>query len=141
MSHPTATILNPVCALVVLTAIVWFRMYYVRFSEMKKAGITVKDMYPSNRNLPKAIITSGDNFRNLCEIPILFYLACVLIFFLGLSDHFFVACAWLYVVLRYVHSFIHTTYNKIAHRFIVYFSSTIILWFMWLVLIFKIVVL
>ena len=136
MSHPTSAILQPVVALVILTAIVWFRMYYIRFSEMKKAGLTAKDMKPGNPKLSKIVLESGANFRNLCEMPILFYLACVLIFILGLSSKLFVAYAWLYVILRYVHSFIHTTYNKIAHRFIVYFLSTLVLWLIWAILVF-----
>ena len=75
MHHLEITILYPIFAMVFLTAIVWFKMYYVRFSEMKKAGMTAKDIHPGNRNLPAAIIFSGDNFRNLCEAPVLFYLA------------------------------------------------------------------
>jgi len=138
MSHASLAIFHPVCALVTLTAIVWFRMYYVRFSEMKKAGLSAKDMHPSNRNLPKAIIFSGDNFRNLCEAPVLFYIACVLIYLLGMTHTVFVSLAWVYVLLRYIHSYIHTTYNKISHRFVIYFTSTLLLWFIWLLIIMKI---
>jgi len=138
MSHNSLAIFEPVSALVVLTAVVWFRMYYVRFSEMKKAGLSTSDMHPSNLNLPKAIIVSGDNFRNLCEAPILFYVACIIVYILGLSSSLLMSLAWVYVVLRCVHSFIHVGYNKIAHRFLAYFSSCIILWSIWLVLIFEI---
>jgi hypothetical protein len=134
MHNLEITILYPIFAMVLLTAIVWFKMYYIRFSEMKKTGITAKDMRSDNRDLSKLIIESGANFGNLCEAPILFYLVCVLIILLGVKSSLLVVCAWLYVVLRYIHSFIHTTYNKIIHRFLVYFSSTLVLWFMWVIL-------
>jgi hypothetical protein len=39
--------------------------------------------------------------------------------------------AWLYVALRYVHSFIHLTYNRVIHRFAVYVLSTVILFMLW----------
>lgn len=134
MPNTPIEILYPIFALVLLTAIVWFKMYYVRFSEMKKAGLKAEDMTPDNRDLSKIVLESGANFRNLCEAPILFYLACVLIFILDLSSSFLLSLAWLYVFFRYVHSFIHTTSNKISHRFIAYFLSTIILWLIWIAL-------
>ena len=40
----------------------------------------------------------------------------------------------MYVALRYVHSFIHLTYNRVMHRFTVYVLSTVILFVLWGVL-------
>lgn len=125
------SIIYPVFALVLLTFIVWLKMYYVRFSTMKKQGITASEMNASNRNLPKEIIFSGDNFRNLCQMPILFYAGIIFIVVLGVSDIVFLTLAWLFVALRIVHSFIHTTYNKISHRFLAYFFSSLVLWVLW----------
>ena len=44
---------------------------------------------------------------------------------------YFVILAWLFVALRYVHTYIHTTYNHIIHRLFVFASSVIILLLMW----------
>jgi len=126
-------ILQPVFVLVFLTLVVWLRMFYVRFSEMAKAGLKPTDLRPDNvRNLPSKIIFSGDNFRNLGELPILFYALVPLLILVEKVDSVFVTTAWIFVLLRVVHSFIHTTYNKTMHRFVVYVLSACVLWFMWL---------
>ena len=37
------------------------------------------------------------------------------------------ALAWLYVALRYAHSAIHCTYNRVMHRFAVFIASMLVL--------------
>jgi hypothetical protein len=42
-----------------------------------------------------------------------------------------VAGAWAYVALRCAHSYIHVTYNRVMHRFLVYATSTVLLFALW----------
>ena len=42
-----------------------------------------------------------------------------------------VALAWIYVASRFVHSFIHITYNRVMHRFWVFAFSTLALLAIW----------
>ncbi|HPO25494.1 MAG TPA: MAPEG family protein, partial [Arenimonas sp.] len=44
------------------------------------------------------------------------------------------ALAWLYVVLRVVHSIIQCSYNKVMHRFYVFFTSVWVLLGIWVML-------
>jgi len=125
-------ILLPVFGMVLLTFVVWLQMYVVRLNEARKNRIAIDDLTPFNRNLPRAFITSGDNLRNLFELPMLFYLAAVLLLVLHRDDAIYVWLGWAFFALRCVHSFIHTTYNRVTHRFVVYFLSSLILWAMWL---------
>jgi len=39
--------------------------------------------------------------------------------------------AWAYVGLRYIHSFIHITYNRVLHRFAVFVFSSVVLFALW----------
>jgi hypothetical protein len=64
-------------------------------------------------------------------VPVLFYALCAVLPLAQYVSPFFVMGAWLYVALRYIHSFIHLTYNRVAHRFAVYALSTVILWVLW----------
>jgi hypothetical protein len=129
---PVNAILLPLFGMVLLTFVVWLQMYVVRFNEARKHKIAIDDLTPFNRNLPRAFLTSGDNLRNLFELPVLFYLVVVLLLILHLDDAINVWLGWAFFALRCVHSFIHTTYNRISHRFVVYFLSSLILWWMWL---------
>ena len=76
-------------------------------------------------------MTSGDNLRNLFEIPVLFYFATAVIIFSDRADGTFIAMSWAFVLLRYLHSIIHLSYNRIAHRFVVYALSSLVLWAIW----------
>ena len=75
---------------------------------------------------------AADNFRNLFEVPVLFYVLCIALALNGGSTPGFVAAAWAYVGLRALHSLIHVTYNRVVHRFLVYVASTLLLFGMWI---------
>jgi hypothetical protein len=77
---------------------------------------------------------AADNFRNLFELPVLFYLAIVVAAQTGLVTIPVVVLAWLFVVLRVAHSWIQCTYNKVMHRFYVYCAGGTVLWVLWAVL-------
>jgi len=68
---------------------------------------------------------------NLCELPILFYVLCILVLILNRPDVLFLTCAWIYVGLRAIQAFIHVTYNDVLQRGIAYLASSALLWFMW----------
>lgn len=121
----------PLLAMVLLTFIVWARMYVVRIGTAIKRKIPTEQFRLDNPELPAVVVESGDNWRNLFEAPTLFYVFCLSAFVLGMVDKQLLMLAWTYVALRYVHSFIHVSYNKILHRFSIYFISCLILWYLW----------
>lgn len=125
------TILYPVAGMVLLTIVIWVHMYVVRVSEAVRAGIRPEEMTPFNPKLPRRIVTSGDNLRNLFELPVLFYLSSVVILVLDLADGAYVTLGWIFLALRCVHSFIHVTYNRIVHRFLAYVCGALVLWVIW----------
>jgi hypothetical protein len=74
---------------------------------------------------------AADNFRNLFELPVLFYVAVLLAAQTWLVSPLTVGLAWLFVLLRVLHSWIHCTYNKVMHRFKVYVAGGAVLWVLW----------
>ncbi|AXK71630.1 hypothetical protein DWG18_04535 [Lysobacter sp. TY2-98] len=125
----------PGLAMVVLTAIVWWRMYTMRIAQMKRERIHPQKVATSAQ--AAALLTdsrAADNFRNLFELPVLFYLALVVADRIDRVDTISVALAWLFVALRIAHSTIHVTYNKVMHRFMVYVAGGVALWLLWVYL-------
>ena len=129
MTHP---IWLPVAAMVCLTALVWLKLYVDRLSEMRAKRIDPQ-AFASVRDAADQLekTAAADNFRNLFEVPVLFYVLCVLLVLTASSTPGFVLAAWAYVGLRAMHSFIHVTYNRVVHRFLVYVASTLLLFGMW----------
>lgn len=126
-------ILQPVVALVLLTAVVWIRLYFERLGEMRERRIDPQAIATStDRNATLRRTSGADNFKNLLEMPVLFYVLCLALFAAGEGTPAFVLAAWAYVALRTVHSLIHLTYNRVVHRFLAYAASGVLLFGMWI---------
>ena len=125
--------LLPLLAQVFLTFAVWFYMYFTRLAEMRRKRIDPRDL--DTRIHSQALLIDSarqaDNLKNLFEMPILFYAGALLSMVLMIQDPFLVQLAWSYVALRYVHSIVHCTYNKVMHRFSAYAVSCLLLLLIW----------
>lgn len=132
--QPT-TIFLPAVAMALLTAIITFRMFFERVAQMKAEKISFREI-PSGSQMATrfADTRSADNYRNLFEAPVLFYVALVVAFASGQVTALTLGLAWIYVALRCVHSYIHTGYNRVSHRFYAFLASNLVLWGLWVVL-------
>jgi hypothetical protein len=120
-------------AMVTLTFAVWVCMYATRFREMARKNLDPQDLSTPGKALALLTESSGPaaNFRNLFELPVLFYVAVLITLILLIQDAWLVSLAWAYVILRTVHSFIHCTYNNVRHRFTAYAASCLVLFMFW----------
>ena len=122
----------PAFAMVVLTLVVWLRMYTMRIAQMKRERIHPQAVATSAQAAARLTDSrAADNFRNLFELPVLFYLALVVAAVSGLATDATLALAWLFVLLRVVHSAIQCSYNKVMHRFQAYLAGSVVLWVLW----------
>jgi hypothetical protein len=127
-----AAALHPALAMAALTFAVWVRLYAIRIGEMRRERIHPQAVATSRQAAERLRDTrAADNFRNLFELPVLFYLALVMAALLGLASDGFLALAWTFVALRVLHSAIHCTYNRVMHRFVAYLAGSLVLWAMW----------
>lgn len=122
----------PAFAMAALTLVVWLRMYATRIGQMKRERIHPQSVATSAQAAARLTDSrAADNFRNLFELPVLFYLALVIAAVSGLATAGVLALAWLFVLLRVAHSAIHCTYNKVMHRFQAYLAGGVVLWVLW----------
>lgn len=127
-------ILLPPTVLALLTGVVFLRLYKDRIGEMRTRRIHPQQLATAKQTQETLQNTaSADNFRNLFEVPVMFYALCGFIAITQLTNLFLLACAWGYVVLRAAHTYVHLTNNKVIRRFQLFFGSTIVLYVMWAV--------
>lgn len=127
-----ATIFYPIAAMMLLVAIVTAMMLKERIAEMKIRRIHPNKIASSTQMGQILENTKGaDNYKNLAEMPILFYVLCIALFATQSVSTGWVYAAWAYVALRYAHSFIHIGYNTVMHRFYVFAASLTVLFGMW----------
>lgn len=128
----TKAIFLPALAMVGLTFIVWIRMYVVRIGQMQRERIHPQSIAMSAQIAQRLSDTrASDNFRNLFELPVLFYAALCAAALTGQGTMAVLALAWLFVALRVLHSLIQCGYNKVMHRFWVYIAGALVLWVLW----------
>ena len=126
------SILFPMIALVTLTFAVLLLIPVRRF----RAGIAGQIKYDDfkfgeSARVPPEVSIPNRNMMNLLELPLLFYVACLVYLVTGSVDGYGLALAWLYVGLRLVHSAIHVTYNRVRHRLIAFALSNVVLVMFW----------
>ena len=126
-------LLLPLLAQVFLTFIVLFTMGRKRYKEMteKKIHPQRADIRINSSQVFRDAAKISDNYHNQFESPVLFYVVILLTLMLLIQDYILVALAWTYVGTRYIHAFIHITYNKVIHRFAVFVLSSLVLFALW----------
>ncbi len=118
--------------MVLLTFIVGFIAIKVRFSNVKKGNVSAKYFkLMDGKNIPEIVTKTTRNFNNQFEIPTLFYVVCTLYISFGVESFIAVIFAWLFVGSRFIHSYIHLTYNHIIHRMLTFWAGFICVMVLW----------
>lgn len=84
------------------------------------------------QEVPEIITKTTRNFNNQFEIPVLFYVVCTLYISLNIESLVAIVLAWTFVALRFLHSYIHLTYNHVLHRMSVFSLSFLCVIAMWI---------
>lgn len=127
-----ALILYPVFAMFALVFAVLMRMRSLRFAAVRRGEVDV-EFYRSFSGgaEPEPLRVIARHFSNLFEMPVLFYVGALMAYVTQQVNLWLVACAWVYVALRYAHSFVHLTSNRVMTRFAVYVASGLVLLVLW----------
>ena len=124
-------ILQPFAVMMLLTFVVWLRLYFTRIPAMRARRVhpqaLATRMQKTGIDLGRAEAAASDNFTNLFELPVIFYALCIVLHVTGRVDIADIVLAWGFVALRVAHSVIHLSYNKVMHRFLVYAAGGFVL--------------
>ena len=80
----------------------------------------------------------GYSFQNQFELPVLFYVLTILAIITKHADLLFVVLAWIFVLSRLAHAYIHVTSNDLKLRGPFFGVGALVLAIMWLIFIVKI---
>lgn len=128
------TILYPVFAMAALTFFCVGRMGIQRYSAVRRGEIDGRfyRLYKDHEE-PEHLRVLTRHVVNLYEAPVLFYAISLIAFTTETVSILIVSLAWAYVALRYVHSYIHLTSNRVIYRFRCFATSQFVLIILWLV--------
>jgi hypothetical protein len=127
-----AALLPPVVALVVLTAIVGLMMAVYRNVAVIRGAVSQRYFRAYTEDKPAEWVERPARaYMNLLELPVLFYVVCLLMLMTGKFDAVQVSLAWLFVITRYAHAFIYIGFNHVPLRFIAFLAGAVTLAVIW----------
>jgi len=131
---PHELILLPMGALALLTFLVLLLVPIRRFRAAFAGQVVAGDFrYGESARVPGEVSIPNRNYMNLLELPVLFYVVCVLNYVTSPAvSAATLALAWTYVGLRALHSLVHLTYNNVMHRLAMFVAGNVVLAALWI---------
>jgi hypothetical protein len=127
-------ILYPVFALATWTGLVLQLIPFYRVRAGLRREIRTDDFkFGESAAVPPYVSIPNRNFMNLLELPVLFYVVCLMLHVSAGTSPIALRLAWAYVFFRVVHSLIHLTYNRVFHRLSAFALSNVVLVSLWIV--------
>lgn len=126
-------IIYPIYVMVMLSFCVGIGLGVSRVKSIKNQDVNPKYYNLMQGNPPPDYSRKFErNFSNLFEVPVLFYVACIVAYVTDVNSNLLLSMAWGYVLLRAIHTIVHLTYNNTFHRFYVFIASNVVLVGMWI---------
>lgn len=137
-------IVLPMFAMFLLTVFTLAKMVRTRFALVASKEMDPKffGTYQDGKDglfEHEASRVASRHFINLFEAPVLFYVVCLAALATQNASTLFQGIAWLYVLMRVIHSFIHLGSNNVMHRVRAYAASWLVLLGLWITLVVNIV--
>jgi hypothetical protein len=131
-------ILLPLFVQVVLTFALGFWLAGLRAPAVRRGKIKPRDIALREPNWPKHMLQVGNSYQNQFEVPVLFYVLTVLAIVTKQADLLFVVLAWVFVLSRVAHAYVHVTSNHLGRRGAWFGIGAVVLAIMWLIFIVRV---
>jgi hypothetical protein len=126
-------ILAPLFVLVLMTFVLGFWIPFLSVPAMRRGEVQVQNVDLRQPNWPRPIQQVNNSYTSQFELPVLFYVLTILAIISKHADFLFVVMAWVFVVARIAHAFIHVTSNNVRIRGPVFGVGALVLALMWLI--------
>ena len=127
----TQAILLPLFVEVILTFVLLFWLGPLRSRDLKSGVARPDNIALREPNWSPGTLQVAYSFSNQFELPVLFYVLTILEYVTHLAGVAFVVLAWVFVVFRLLHAYIHVTSNIVRLRGALYGVAAVALAIMW----------
>lgn len=125
-------ILYPPLTLIGLTLFCIFRLGYLRYTSVRSGSVDLRffERFQGYEE-PDRLRVHSRHVSNLFEVPVLFYAITVIAYASGVGTILMTGLAWLFVALRFAHTYVHLTSNVVILRFRLFAASLLVLTLLW----------
>jgi hypothetical protein len=134
-------ILLPLFVEVILTLVLWSWMAVLRTRDFNSGAVQPDNIALREPNWPKRTTQLANAFANQFELPVLFYVLTILEYVTHLAGIVFVVLAWVFVISRLLHAYVHVTSNVVRLRGALYGVGAFVLIIMWVIYIVEVLTL
>src|SRR4051794_2963235 len=131
-------ILAPLFVLVLMTFVLSFWIPITSVPLLRSGEVRPEDVNLRQLNWPRPIQQVNNCYTSQFELPVLFYVLTILAIISKHADLVFVVMAWLFVLARLAHAFIHVTSNDLNMRGPVFGIGALVLAIMWVIFVVRI---
>lgn len=106
----------PVIVLVLMTLLIYVRLIKVKVRELRAGRVDMARRGLHEEAWGESVLQINNNIRNQFELPVLFYVLCLVLWALDAVGVIALVAAWLFVASRLAHAWVHLTSNYIPNR-------------------------
>lgn len=110
-------IMWPVLAQIFLTLIMFIILGLRKAKALKAGEVNRQQRALNNRAWPEDVIKVSNNIANQFEVPVLFYVLCLVLYSINAVGMISIVLAWLFTLSRFAHAYVHIGSNYIPMRF------------------------
>ena len=129
---PIQFVLLPLFVQVILTFCLFGWMAFHRVTSIRSGAVHPRDIALRQPNWPPRVLQIANAAHNQLELPTLFYVLTILAIITRHADVLFVVMAWIFVLSRLAHAYVHVTSNRVNIRGPVFGIGLLVLMLMWL---------
>jgi hypothetical protein len=133
-----ATVLLPLFVEVILTFALLFAAGALRSGDLRAGTVKPENVGLRELNWPRRTAQVSNAYDNQTELPTLFYVLTVLAYFTHHTGLLFVMLAWVFVVFRLLHAYVHITSNIPNLRGALFGLGSTVLAIMWVIFIIQV---
>ena len=123
-------ILWPVLVQIMLTWLMFILLGIRKTQDIKSGNVDRAKTALDNKAWSESVIKVSNNIANQFQTPVLFYALCFIIFSLNIVTTAVLVLAWLFVISRIMHAYVHIGSNHVPYRMNIFLFGCVALIFM-----------
>ena len=117
----------PLFTMVLLTLLVAIRLLYFNTWAVLSGEVHIKHFRLFDAGITPKLQAVAQHYKNMFEMPVLFYLLCILLIITDSAEPFNIQLAWGFVIFRILHSLIRIPNTNVHPRSAFFIGSYIML--------------
>ncbi len=120
-------ILLPIVLQIVLALEAYIALAWTKGKAVRTQDVDLKRAALDDSAWPDNVRRINNNIRNQFEVPVLFYVLALMLWQMNAAGALAQTLAWLFVISRVIHSFVHTGSNRVPMRRNVFIFGLLVL--------------